>query len=224
MKRIFLVRHSQSTGNTNKQEYFDKLDCDIELTETGKHQAVQSGRDIIELTSHVCKERIASLGFDVGWSDFYFDVYYSPYKRAKQSADIIHAQLSNNNGYKIETYKSNPILVERSWGQLRDIVAEGIKTENHFNFFYRPAGGESFSDTFNRVALFHQYLLTNSSYDNVIIVAHGEFNKLYLMYLLEWDIDEFNKWRHPRNGEVFQLNAVGKRWDLSSLTPLTLKP
>jgi hypothetical protein len=37
------------------------------------------------------------------------------------------------------------------------------------------------------------------------------------MYLLGWTVEEFEKWKNPRNGEVLLIDDG----ELSSLTPLT---
>ena len=222
MNRIFLVRHSVSAGNLDNSLYFTEKECDIELAPGGEKQAEDAADKITGLLRDVYEENNKRIGIKLEWSDFYFNMFYSPYVRAKQSADIIKGKIESTKGYKIESYNQNPILVERKWGQLRDIVTNGEKTEDHFNFFYTPENGESFADVYNRTELFHQHLLSRETYDNVIIVAHGEFNKVYLMRLLGWDIDEFDKWRTPRNGEVYMLNRSGRdSWMLSPFTPLT---
>jgi broad specificity phosphatase PhoE len=201
--RLFLIRHGQSEGNVDKTKYFEKLDCEIELTELGGTQAVTAALDIADY----CDE-----------SRFAGNIFYSPYIRAEQTAHIICDKLESYGSYVI-CYECDPRLREREWGGLRDIVMSGQKTESHFNFFYRPDGGESFADCYDRVASFHQWLLTYHPQDDNIIVAHGEFNKLYAMYLMRWTLKEFDKWRTPRNGEVMYFNDS----DLSAETPLALK-
>jgi broad specificity phosphatase PhoE len=110
----------------------------------------------------------------------------------------------------------SPLCIEREWGSLRDIVESRQKTEHHFNFYYRPNNGESYCDVYKRSAIFHQWMVNNTVYENNIIVAHGEFNQVYLMHLLNWDVKEFEKWGHQKNGEVWLVD----NGTLSSLTPL----
>lgn len=216
--RIYLVRHAESEGNINKAKYFEKLDCDIDITEKGKGQAVLAGDRIMDIVDHLSNKH--NVNYQLRKTDpSKFNLYHSSYKRAKQTANIIHDRITSFKGYQINEFKETPLLREREWGSLRDIVEMGEKNESHFNFYYRPTGGESFADCFNRVALFHQWLLTTSKYEDNIIVAHGEFNKLYLMYLLGWSVEEFDKWRHPLNCEVFLVDDG----NLSSLTPLREK-
>ena len=211
--KIYLVRHFESMGNIDPSEYFRKLDSEIELSENGKHQSIKTGNDIMDLMDYR-----NSLRLYPSKDPIYFNMYYSPYKRTTQSANLIHERLPYFEGYKINEFKESPLLVERAWGSLRDIVESGKKNEGHFNFFYRPLNGESFADAYQRVVLFDMWLKSTSKYEHNIIVAHGEFNKLYLMYLLGWTVEEFEKWKTPRNGEVFLIDDG----ELSSFTPLTV--
>lgn len=217
--KLYLVRHAESEGNINKAKYFEKLDCDISITLKGQAQAVKSGDRIMDLNDHIVHKNDPDYPYPSKNPPYRFDMFYSPYKRARQTADIIHGQITNFEGYHIENYREMPLLIERNWGSLRDIVEAGKKTEDHFNFYYRPDGGESFLDTYQRVVLFDMWLNSNTKCENNIVVAHGEFNKLYLMYLLGWSVKEFEKYKTPKNGEVFLIED-GK---LSSLTPLTEK-
>ena len=206
--KIFLVRHGRSKGNEDKSEYFRKLDSEIELTDLGKEQAKGAALEIMRLCSSEYK-----------LEHFTGNVIYSPYVRAKQTADIIIDTLESYVENTITLVKSSPTLRERQWGNLRDIVNSGQKTEGHFKFFYTPDGGESFAQCYDRVSIFHQWLITNHSDRNNIVVAHGEFNKLYCMHLMGWSLEEFDKWKTPRNGQVL-LFEDGK---LSGETPLLLK-
>ena len=149
----------------------------------------------------------------------YFNLVHSTYKRATQTADIIKATMDDIM-FSVQKQIPSPLCIEREWGSLRDIVESRMKTEEHFNFYYRPLNGESFCDTYKRAAIFHQWLLINSYYEDNIVVAHGEFNKVYLMHLLNWDVEEFERWKNQKNGEVWLVEDG----ELSSATPLTPSP
>lgn len=197
--KLYLVRHGQSEGNVNKQVYFEKNDCDIVLTDKGKEDALHATTSILSLSN-------ASR----------FEMFHSTYKRAKQTCEIIHERMITCPGVYIESTHTSPLCRERDWGSLRDIVNAHKKTDECFNFYYRPLNGESFSDAYQRAAVFHQWLLnTTTTYDN-IVVAHGEFHRVYLMYLLGWDIEEFDKWGHLKNGEVW----IVEDGELHEYTPL----
>lgn len=213
---IFLVRHGISEGNLNKAKYFEKLDCDIELAERGKQDALNAADKIFEMSFKLKTNN--RLYPETNNEPIRYNLFYSSYLRAKQTANIIHNRSGEWDGIHINKFIETPLCREREWGGLRDIVEMGKKTEDHFNFFYRPTGGESFADCFHRVATFHQWLINTTTYENNIVVAHGEFNKLYLMYLLNWSIEEFKKWKNPKNGEVYLI----RDGELSSFTPLTV--
>jgi broad specificity phosphatase PhoE len=213
--KIYLVRHGLSKGNIDKSEYFRNLDCDIELAERGKDDAINAADDIMSLVEHDAKSDNPPREPRCN-----FNLYHSSYKRAYQTANILHGRITGYQNYQINKFEELPLIREREWGNLRDIVEMGNKTESHFNFYYRPSGGESFADCYQRAVLFHQHILATSKYEHNIVVAHGEFNKLYLMYLLGWSVKDFERYKNPRNGEVFLIDTVT---GLSGLTPLTTK-
>jgi broad specificity phosphatase PhoE len=205
MQNLFLVRHGQSVGNIDKSKYFTTLDCDIELTKVGEEQCVEAGSKILSL-------------FDFkNVNDIH--VYHSPYLRAIQTKNIIVDVVSSKIDSKIHQICS-PILRERHWGGLRDIVQMGQKTESHFNFFYKPpADGESFADCYQRCVLFDM-MLKSSDVENAIVVSHGEWIRLYMMYFLNWSPEQFNLYKNPKNCDVYHI----KNGKLSEETKLRMKP
>ncbi len=203
VKRLFLVRHGTSEGNVNKQVYFEKLDCDVELTGKGKADAICAADRIHELMSLYENE------------DLDYSLFHSTYKRATQTANILFDRLHDSGDHVIKRVHPTPLCREREWGSLRDIIESNLKSEEHFNFYYTPLGGESFADVYQRAAIFHQQVLA-SGRDNNIVVAHGEFNKVYLMHLLGWDTEEFETYANPHNGEVWMVEDGV----LSKQTPL----
>lgn len=216
-RRLFIVRHGQSEGNVNPKLYLTKNDCDISLTNKGERDAINAAKKIMEINDTIHKESCERIGYNLLSPPLVCNIYTSPYKRAYQTANIILDYMTTHEGIHINKFIENPLLREREWGGLRDIKNSGESCENHFNFFYRPVGGESFADGYQRAVIFDQWLLNHNTYEDAIIVAHGEFNKLYMMNLLGWTISEFENWRNSKNGEVFYI-CDNK---LSSYTPLT---
>jgi broad specificity phosphatase PhoE len=210
--KIFLARHGSSEGNENPKIYFEKHDSEIELTPKGRTDAINAGLKIISIMNRLDENMEYPSN-----NPYYFNLVHSTYKRATQTADIITHGIMDHKKFSVQKTFATPLCIEREWGGLRDIIESRRKTEEHFNFYYTPKDGESFCDVYKRVAIFHQWLLNTSKYENNIVVAHGEFNKVYLMHLLNWDVAEFEKWKNQKNGEVW-LVEDGK---LSSLTPLT---
>jgi len=205
MKNIFLVRHGTSLGNIDKSAYYRYSDSDVPITDDGKVQAYDAGIQIVNLLGHFTAN---------------YEIFYSPYLRTRVTEKLIKNAIKKNSwGDIIIKETMMPLLIERKWGQLRDIVNSGEKTEDHFDFFFQPQNGESFFDTFQRVIMFDLWYDNHTVMDNTIIVGHGEWIKLYLMYKLEWSLDEFQKYKTPRNGQVFWL----KDDKLAKETPLTIK-
>lgn len=213
MKRIFLVRHGESEGNLDKSVYFNCPDSEIGLTAKGMHDAVNASNTICEI---IRKFGLSSRCQPTNKT--YFNLAHSTYKRAKQTADIIISTMAKSSTCSIQQVITSPLCKEREWGDLRAVVNTGQKTDNLFNFYHKPLNGESFCDVYTRAAIFHQWLSNSSNGSgNIIVVAHGEFNKVYLMHLLNWDVEEFNKWGNSKNGEVLLV----ENGELSSITPLT---
>jgi broad specificity phosphatase PhoE len=211
--KLFLVRHGTSQGNVNPRVYFEQNDCDIELTEKGKDDAAKAADRIYNIVTTSYNDDDIYLQKQI----HRFNVVHSTYKRATQTCNILCDKLKEYTETTVEKITPSPLCREREWGSLRDILESRKHTKDHFNFYYKPTNGESFADTYQRAVIFHQNLITTSRYYNNIIVAHGEFNKVYLMYLLGWDVAEFEKWSNQKNGEVW----VVENRKLSSLTPLS---
>jgi broad specificity phosphatase PhoE len=185
---IYLIRHAQSTANANPAEYFHKNDWDIELTEEGKKQ------------SKILKNKITE---EFRWGGWNLAIS-SSFKRAIQTRDISTENLSR---ISLDT---SPLLIERQWGGLREIVDNReLDREQHFNFYYRPPnGGESFFDCYQRVVMFFQELRTNPKYqryDNIFIFTHGEWIRLALMYLDGKSVEEFTEnQKNQKNCEMIK--------------------
>jgi len=188
MKQItlYLIRHGQSEGNVNTKVYYDKNDCDIELTELGHSQSLTAGAELARMIDHGTPKIICST-----------------YARAKQTARGIYSVLAEDHQPSL---REDVLLREREWGSLRTVVDNRhLKSEEHFNFYYRAMGGESFADAYARVVLFFQELtlqrLRNPLDDcPIVIVSHGEWIRLALMYLDGNTVEHFTVNRkNPKN-------------------------
>lgn len=214
MNRLYFVRHGQSEGNVDNKVYYDMRDQDIQLTDEGHEQARVAGEWLYD--------------YGTGWDEWgSFSVYCSPYTRAVQTANnIVEVLSSYEDDCDVALRRQDPRLREREWGTLRDLNDSHTKgTKDHlFDFFYKPDGGESFANVYDRVACFHQWLLTQNHTKDVVIVAHGESIKCYLAYLFGWTPEEFSKWKNPDNCEVLVVNHYNNSYSLSPLTPLKTSP
>jgi broad specificity phosphatase PhoE len=184
--QIYLIRHGQSEGNVNTQVYYDKNDCDIELTPFGHEQSLAAGVKLAGLLTHQHPQMVCS-----------------SYMRAKQTASNIYNVLAQD---MQPSLREDVLLREREWGSLRSVVDNRhLKSEEHFNFYYRANCGESFADAYARVVLFFQGL-TQQRMRNplderpIVIVSHGEWIRLALMYLDGNTVEHFTVNRkNPKN-------------------------
>ena len=182
--RIFLVRHGQSIGNVDKTAYVKNHDHELVLTDKGLQDAWDAGNKIKKLITDPVH---------------HLDIHRSAYVRATQTSNVVSNNLQSN--YQCNIFTPTPLIREREWGKLRDIALAGDKNDDHFGFYHRPDGGESYADVYQRAAIFHQTL---KGRDNVV-VAHAEFNKVYAMFLLGWTVDEFEQCANQHNGEVWLI-------------------
>jgi broad specificity phosphatase PhoE len=186
MKNLYLIRHGESLGNVDPSHYYTEHDHLIGLTDRGREQAKSAG------------DRVSALV-----QGRPFAIVHSPFVRATETAKIIDQRCILEGRYA--TVHESPLLYERSWGNLREIVdSPELDANMHFNFFYRPVSGESFADAYVRVVLFMQEIRAGRySHNDIVIVAHGEWIRLALMYLRGQSVDYFNRYhKNPENCHV----------------------
>ena len=184
--KLYFVRHGESYANVDSSFYYKQHDHEIEITEKGKEQSRSAANKLSLL---------------IGESDA--TIVYSPFMRTRQTAEIIDSEFILR-GKFCDNYEC-PLLYERSWGNLREIVdSPKLDKHTHFSFFYRPLNGESFADTYVRVCAFMQNVKDGQYGQNdLIIVTHGEWIRLALMYIRRYSVEYFNKnHNNPNNGCV----------------------
>lgn len=187
----FFVRHIRSLANISPSLYFTHNDHEIDICEKHTHQAEHAVEKIVDLYESIPRRTLGN------WY-----LYHSPFLRTRRTKDFILKELGYHGIFP--TVRENPLLCERSWGNLRDIVNTGGNVDDCFHFFYQPLnGGESFAQCYQRCVTFDNMLINQvDENDNVIIVGHGEQIKCYLMHLLGWTLEEFDGYKNPDNCEV----------------------
>ena len=206
-KRIILIRHGQSMGNAQDVIYGEMPDNKIPLTEKGKAQACDAG---LFLKNYIGNEETIKF-------------YISPFRRTKETLDCIKKNFDEKNYKSIE----DPRLREQEWGNLQD-PKQLQKIENERDhvgkFYYRFPTGESGADVYDRVSLFLTTLFREIDhesntlryekchYDNIVIVSHGLFIRLFLMRYFKWTVEQFEELENPSNAGVIILekNSRGK--------------
>jgi Histidine phosphatase superfamily (branch 1) len=100
-KRIILIRHGESEGNKNENVYANVPDHAIGLTDKGCEQ------------SRLCGERLKQI-ID---SDESIMFYYSPFRRSKQTCEIISQAFSKKQLIRL---REDPRIREQEWSVLSD--------------------------------------------------------------------------------------------------------
>ena len=201
--RIILIRHGQSQGNIDANQYQTVPDYALSLTPKGNEQSKEAGIKI--------KEIIGSESLHV---------YLSPYVRTRQTFQHLRTNLETN----IVKVVEDPRIREQDWGHLRhpDENEEIRRQRDGFStFYYRIPDGESGADVYDRVSTFLETLhrdFNKSHYpQNALIVTHGLTLRLFLMRWFHWTVEEFENLRNPSNGHVVVMQKNEKdRYELIS--------
>jgi 2,3-bisphosphoglycerate-dependent phosphoglycerate mutase len=187
MSKLFLIRHGESVGNVNPNEYHTTHDSEILLTPNGYEQA-QNCADVLLNLIDPSKD---------------VKLFTSPYIRAVCTSEPIYEKFTADRRH-VEVYE-NPLLREREWGNLRDLISSReFDAKTHFNFYHRPQNGESFADAYARVVTFfnmlNNTLMCLDCDTDIIVVSHGEWINLALMYIDGISVQTFVEVRDiPKN-------------------------
>jgi 2,3-bisphosphoglycerate-dependent phosphoglycerate mutase len=169
MPHLVIVRHGQSVYN--QQNRFTGI-ADVELTDLGRAEALSAAKKI----------HAANFAFQ--------DAFVSVLQRAKETLEIILKELDLAGKIKVS---ESAALNERHYGDLQGLnKAETAKKysdvqvhEWRRSFASKPPGGESLSDTYNRVIPYYKSaiepVLKNGA--DVLIVAHGNSLRALMMLL-----------------------------------------
>jgi probable phosphoglycerate mutase len=150
--KFIMVRHGESESNRDRRF---AISSEIPLTEAGIRQVAEAARRIAELFK---PEAVIS----------------SPFRRARQTSEIIAAQLK----LPIETAQD---LRERDLGVLKGQPYENgremRRKDPSYNraqkWLWRPVGGESYEDVRSRVIGVLESLLAKYSGSEIVVVSHG---------------------------------------------------
>ncbi|MCX4659692.1 histidine phosphatase family protein [Streptomyces sp. SID4919] len=195
-RRIVLVRHGESEGNSDDTVYEREPDHALALTHTGRRQAEETGKQLRDLFG---PERVS--------------VYVSPYRRTHQTLRAFDLAPGSMR------VREEPRLREQDWGNWQD--REDVRLQKTYrdaygHFFYRFAQGESGADVYDRVGAFLESLFRSFEEPdhppNVLLVTHGLTMRLFCMRWFHWSVAEFESLSNPGNGEVrvLELGADGR--------------
>ncbi|CAF1098103.1 unnamed protein product [Didymodactylos carnosus] len=127
---------------------------------------------------------------------------------------------------QILNVREDPRLREQEWGNLMDPSVreqELIEQKKVGDFFYRFRNGESGADVYDRCSLFLDTLSRemNTGYfpsDNILIVSHGLFMRLFLMRYFRWTTEKHQELKNFRNCEfcILELNRQTGSYELKT--------
>ena len=197
-KRIILIRHGESEGNTDRNVYSRKPDYALLLTLKGVQQANDAGAELSKLVG-----------------DENMEFYVSPLFRTKQTFQ----QIAKNFPEEQYTWKEEPRLREQEWGHLRSLEqchAVDKERDAYGTFYFRIPDGESAADVYDRVSDFFNTLFRdfakNNFPQNAVMITHGMTIRLFLMRWFHYIVTEFEELCNPPNCGiiVMELQENGK--------------
>ncbi|MFF0386712.1 histidine phosphatase family protein [Streptomyces sp. NPDC004286] len=188
-RRIVLVRHGESVGNVDDSVYEREPDHALALTDRGREQAEETGKQLREIFG---EERVS--------------VYVSPYRRTHETLDTFRLDPD------FIRVREEPRLREQDWGNWQerdDVRLQKAYRDAYGHFFFRFPQGESGADVYDRVGGFLESLFRSFEEPdhppNVLLVTHGLAMRLFCMRWFHWTVAEFESLSNPGNAEVRML-------------------
>jgi alpha-ribazole phosphatase len=178
---IYLVRHGESEANISRR--FSGI-TDVELTERGALQAVKAGRKLKG-------EKI-------------LNIFSSPLKRAKNTAEIIADEIGFNKKDIIIDKRlmevNFGIFENLKWEEIVDLYADEVENWVEFKHKYKFPKGEGYDDIVERISFFMDWVP-----DHSLISTHYGVIQGILLYLKIADDDTL--WNYEiSNCDIFVLN------------------
>lgn len=187
--KLYIIRHAHSVGNDLNIADSISPEFDLGLSEKGKIQA---------------EEIVSTL------NAYQFDVIIvSPLKR---TIDTITPYLN-----KLTNSKSNPVIIvntltlERNIGEFTGMkmgsMLEYCKQHGITdNVSFRPKGGESILDAYERAKLFLIYLQKTFKDESVLVCGHKNFLTCLEIAITKENIMDFYSKKELFNGEIREFD------------------
>jgi broad specificity phosphatase PhoE len=181
-RRLWIVRHGESTGNVARQAAMDAglaeinidhRDIDVPLSANGEKQAIALGRWFARNGAGGVPEVVLA----------------SPYSRARRTAELV----AQHGGFADAEFSWDERLREKEFGILDRLTTAGIleryPEQARFRsllgkFYHRPPAGESWCDVILRLRSLMDTIGLHHAGQDVLIVSH-QVVVLCLRYLLE---------------------------------------
>lgn len=218
VKRVFIVRHAESEANIDWKKNLEQPDHKIEITKNGAGQADKAGIFLENYISLSLKKRGVISGAKyllTGKRDIEkVRLWHSPYKRTRQTADIIFDRCSGVIGDK----KEHLLLAEQRFGVF-DGLSDNQRKEKYPDFHENyekskneggkmwpkmPLGDSRFDvcqhvhqafGTFHRDAEKH-------GIENIVVVGHGTTNRAFILMWMHYNWEWMHEEPNPKNCSI----------------------
>lgn len=152
MGKLIMVRHGESEGNRDRRF---TLSPEVPLTGLGRQQAREAAQRIARrFHPHL--------------------IISSPYRRARQTSDIIAAELDLPIEIVHDLHERDlGVLKGRSYDLLRDLAGQDSGYDPKRGWLWRPDGGESYEDVRQRVIVAIEETRRRYPDHELIVVSHG---------------------------------------------------
>ena len=216
---IHLIRHAQSEANADRRIYGTIPDHKINLSEFGRRQAHEAGRQFRGTLGRLSGKRPIA-------------VYLSPFARTRQTCDEFLKGMEISPG-QLYLKHENQEIREQEFGHFHS-QAELDRIEKERNdygtFYYRIPDGESGADVYSRCALFLETLYRDFKKRDyprhVLIFSHGLTIRLLIMRWLHFTHEQFEEMKNPENTGIttLRLNPKTDKYELVKPFPKWKEP
>jgi probable phosphoglycerate mutase len=188
---VYFIRHGETDWNAERRL---QGQTNVPLNDTGRLQAARNGRVLKELNRHPDS----------------FDFVASPLSRARQTMEIVRAEL----GLPPDGFRVDERLKEihfgrwegRRWSELPALDPQGFADREADPFHWRPNGGESYADLARRTVAWLQDVVRDT-----VAVSHGGVSRTLRGHILRLDPSDVPFLEVPQH-KVLQLRADGIAW------------
>lgn len=212
--KIMLIRHGESTANvaaTAAEAAGDEViavtarDADVPLSELGEQQAAA-------LRPRLEADLGAELGRALVWS--------SPYRRAVSTARLALGSSAFTIDERLRDRELGILDALTKRGVDARLPEEAARRRWLGKFYYRPPGGEAWTDVALRLRSFTGEL-AGADGRPVLLFTHDAVVSLFLYVLLGWteaELDAFLLDRVVGNATVTTVVAEGPRWRVETFS------
>ncbi len=202
--KMFLIRHGESMQNTKQNYKIGLPDHKVYLTDKGKEEAKNAGEFLL---NYIIDNNI-NISNSVMW--------VSPYKRTRETANIINSKLN------IDKVKEDITLIEQRYGLFSDKEIELLKKlyptefqfcdnyyQNDGKFYAKFPQGESPYDVALRTKQFIDTIYRDKE-DILFVVSHGTTIKTIVMNYFHYSPEWYNRMPTPSNCSIWLIESNNK--------------